>query len=521
MDGKTLTAIFEDEKSPDFISSWEEQDYQATLSSEHPENDSDLIRQLVDLGYIEDPGKNDEEAGVKTLSDNKFYLARAYIDGNKYHEAVKILEDLFREDPNQVRFAASLCNCYQKLLKDDQVDETIAVYKKALLKKYEEGKASATEKNKRLPEFKIPDAVSVMEATSLMSRFRAKDALSILNSISNEKGTGKIYLRKGLCHVMLNDFENAIAEFEKELGYNYDEPEAHHGIGYCLLKQRNYDEAIEHFLNAIGLRFNYTVAHFHLAECFFNLEQFENAKQAYEVCLKMEPGMNRARLRIAKIYKEHLNDAGAEADILNDIPKNISDTIYIVSGLPRSGTSLMMQMLAAGGMEIFTDGKRSADESNPRGYYEHEAVLRIKRDTGWLNQAVNKVVKIVSPLLRSLPPRYYYKIIFMERDILEVMASQQMMLKNYGKKEDAKFSLNIMDRFKENLQQISEWEETNKNNVEILRITYRDLVNNPEVFIGSIKNFTNMNLDERKMEAVIDKSLHRIKNEDKNYNQLT
>jgi len=85
--------------------------------------------------------------------------------------------------------------------------------------------------------------------------------------------------------------------------------------------------------------------------------------------------MNRARQRIAKIYKEHLNNETAEANILNEIPKNISDTIYIVSGLPRSGTSLMMQMLSAGGMEVFTDGKRIADDSNPRGYFEHEAVL--------------------------------------------------------------------------------------------------------------------------------------------------
>jgi hypothetical protein len=163
-------------------------------------------------------------------------------------------------------------------------------------------------------------------------------------------------------------------------------------------------------------------------------------------------------------------------------------------------------------MEAFTDSKRVADESNPRGYFEHEAVLRIQRDKDWLNQAINKVVKIVSPLLTSLPPRYHYKIIFMERDIKEVMASQQTMLKKQGKTENTKFSLNLLNRFKTSLDKISEWEEKNKTNVEILRIPYSELVSNPRAFTGAIKSFVNINLDEEKMEGVIDQSLHRIKN---------
>jgi predicted AlkP superfamily phosphohydrolase/phosphomutase/tetratricopeptide (TPR) repeat protein len=511
MDGKSLTAIFEKEIIPYFIPSWEENGYKTSFPPVNTETDERVIKQLVDLGYIEDSVRNDNDAGNKAIRDNRFYLARSFIDGNKFKEAVDILEVLFSEEPYQIRFAASLCNCYQKLFMHDEVDATIDTFKTAAAKKYEEDKIKTTENKNSLPEYKIPEAVNVMEATSLMSRLKAKEALELLSSLTNKKGTGRIYLRKGLCYVMLKDFENAIIEFENELAYNYDEPEAHHGIGYCLLKQNKYGDAIEHFLNAAGLKFNYPLAHFHLGESFFHMERFEEAKSAYEVCLRMEPGMNRARQRIATILKNYYNDPVSEANILKEIAGNISETIYVVSGLPRSGTSLMMQMLSAGGMEMYIDGKRKADENNPRGYFEHEDVLRINRDTKWLHEAANKVVKIVSPLLTSLPPRFHYKIIFMERDIMDIMVSQQTMLMRNGKSGNSRISMDLLEKFKSNLNKVTDWFEKNKSHVEVLRIPFEELVSMPDVFTNPIKQFLNVKLNEEMMIKAIDKSLYRVK----------
>jgi hypothetical protein len=101
--------------------------------------------------------------------------------------------------------------------------------------------------------------------------------------------------------------------------------------------------------------------------------------------------------------------------------------ITIVSGLPRSGTSMMMQMLEAAGLEIASDALRAADADNPRGYYELEAVKRIRDDDSFLGECVGRVVKIVAPLLPSLPEEYDYRIVFMERDLAEVLASQREM----------------------------------------------------------------------------------------------
>ena len=111
----------------------------------------------------------------------------------------------------------------------------------------------------------------------------------------------------------------------------------------------------------------------------------------------------------------------------------MSDEIIVVSGLPRSGTSLMMQLLAAGGIPIVTDNIRAADADNPRGYCEFERVKTIKTDASWLPEIHGKAVKMVSQLLYDLPTTERYKIIFMERDLDEVLASQEKMLTRLGR----------------------------------------------------------------------------------------
>src|SRR5690349_19374505 len=112
---------------------------------------------------------------------------------------------------------------------------------------------------------------------------------------------------------------------------------------------------------------------------------------------------------------------------------SVDSEIIIVSGLPRSGTSLMMQMLAGGGVEILTDAIRTADDDNPRGYLEFEPVKKTKQDSSWVPAARGKAVKMVSQLLYDLPPAERYRIIFMSRDLDEVLASQEKMLARLGR----------------------------------------------------------------------------------------
>src|SRR6516165_9024580 len=141
--------------------------------------------------------------------------------------------------------------------------------------------------------------------------------------------------------------------------------------------------------------------------------------------------------------------------------------IIIVSGLPRSGTSLMMQMLENGGLEIITDNQRTADTDNPRGYYEFEKVKQIKRDTSWLPQARGKAVKMVSQLLYDLPPSERYRIIFMERDLDEMLLSQEKMLERLSRKAAPREE--IKNSFTLHLERLHRW-LGQQQNMDVLRM---------------------------------------------------
>ena len=133
------------------------------------------------------------------------------------------------------------------------------------------------------------------------------------------------------------------------------------------------------------------------------------------------------------------------------------DTVTIVSGLPRSGTSMMMRMLEAGGMEILTDEIRTADEDNPKGYYEFERVKQIEHDQAWLEDAKGKAVKMIVALLKHLPSGYFYKIIFMERKIEEVLASQREMLVRRGEPTDRISDEKMAALFHKHVEQVRSW----------------------------------------------------------------
>lgn len=106
--------------------------------------------------------------------------------------------------------------------------------------------------------------------------------------------------------------------------------------------------------------------------------------------------------------------------------------VYVVSGLPRSGTSMVMRMLAAGGLPVLEDGRREADADNPRGYFELEAAKGSERDASWVRAAPGKVVKVISYLLRHLPADLEYRVVFLRRDLDQVVRSQRAMLHRLG-----------------------------------------------------------------------------------------
>jgi hypothetical protein len=184
------------------------------------------------------------------------------------------------------------------------------------------------------------------------------------------------------------------------------------------------------------------------------------------------------------------------------------ETITIVSGLPRSGTSMMMKMLDAGGMQVLTDNIRTADEDNPKGYYEFERVKKIETDRLWLKDARGKAVKMISALLKHLPRDYNYKVIFMRRKMDEILASQKQMLVRREEATDAVSDEKMAELFRRHLRQVTTWLDEQPN-LDVIYVNYNEILANPVERVQEIDRFLGHTLDTQSMVSVIDKSLYR------------
>ncbi len=183
--------------------------------------------------------------------------------------------------------------------------------------------------------------------------------------------------------------------------------------------------------------------------------------------------------------------------------------IIVVSGLPRSGTSMMMKMLQAGGIDILTDNLRAADESNPKGYYEFERVKQLdKGDVAWVTEAQGKAVKIISYLLEYLPVEYRYKVIFMQRDMGEILASQRRMLEREGKTDSSPGDEQMAALFKKHLVKVENWLEQQKN-IETLYVSYNQTLVSPLETLERLDAFLDGEMDLAAMRLVIDQNLYR------------
>jgi hypothetical protein len=185
--------------------------------------------------------------------------------------------------------------------------------------------------------------------------------------------------------------------------------------------------------------------------------------------------------------------------------------ITVVSGIPRSGTSLMMQMIAAGGIPALTDGLRSADANNPRGYFELESIKALGRNQEVIAQAEGKVVKVISSLLPSLPKQFQYRVIFMCRPLEEVVSSQNRMLERLGRQVPSTPTASVIAAFEEHLKKIRTW-LSQQSNLAVLYVDYPAVLASPREQVSRIRDFLQRDLDAAAMVRQIEHSLHRERN---------
>ena len=182
--------------------------------------------------------------------------------------------------------------------------------------------------------------------------------------------------------------------------------------------------------------------------------------------------------------------------------------ITIVSGLPRSGTSMMMQMLEAGGMPALTDGLRAADADNPAGYYELERGKKIRDDKSWLPSARGKAVKMIYALLYDLPAGYEYRVLMMRRNVDEVVASQARMLERTGRAGANLPPEKLKAVFTEHMTKVSTWLSTQPR-FAVLDVDYNAMLTDPGPGIAAVNALLDARLDAQAMAAVVNPALYR------------
>ena len=497
MDGKVIQDIFECTEPVKYIDSWDKEpgDF-AELEGEVETDvlsDEETMRQLVELGYVEKLDDKFEVAIKKTRIDLKHNLARVYIGKKDFSQAKYHLLDLLKElEPDDC--APFYMDLISIALMEKELDNAV--------KYLELVKSSNTE---------IEYNLNFTESQILAEMGRPLDAFKILEKERTRHQSGQLLFRMGKIKFQLGDFEEAQELLELAIELEPQKATFYATLAEVLLQLNNYEEAAEYALTSIELVKYFPKAHFLLGQALEKLGELENAKLAFEMATKLKPKeFHQAEQSIENVTKKMELDLRLDNQVSNIYWQN---QIVVVSGLPRSGTSLMMQLLDKGGLEILSDDKREADISNPKGYYEFEPVMSLYKDNSWLEKGQNKALKIVAPLLKYLDSKYRYKIIFMNRDMDEVLMSQQKML---GKSEDV-FPVKLYNQYHKLLANVESFNKKEPG-VEILYVDYKETLDKPTEVIDKIEKFIGLNLQKENMAKVIDKSLYRTKLVNKNLN---
>ena len=494
MDGKPALDIFKKPAAPKYIDSWEDVEGDFGEIDDSVKVDSvteqETMQQLIDLGYIDRPDENIETQVLKTKCDIKHNLARVYMGKKDISAAKEILLELIKEEEpvNTIPYYMDLMSISLKEEDFDKAEE----YLLYLRSKDEEFNFST----------------HFTESQILVGKGKSKKALEVLHAAGNRKPSPEVYFQIGKIHRRLGELEKAKEFFERAISMETDKAKHHRAVAEVYLRLGEFEEAADSALTSIELVKYFPEAHYTLGEALEKLGDLENAKIAYETAAKLKP----KKFHRAEKALENVKEKISRPLSLNDKSnyKYFDDQIVIVSGLPRSGTSLMMQMMVKGGVEALTDGKRKADKSNPKGYFEYEPVMSIHKDNSWLKKAQNKSLKVVAPLLKHVSPEYRYKIIFMKRDLDEVVKSQQTMI---GKDPET-IPVKLYNSYHEQLEQIETWKEKEPG-VELIFIDYKDVLFETEKMVNKVQKFIGKKLDTKAMEGCVDLSLYRNKVEEK------
>ena len=512
MEGRVLEEVFSQPKRVERIDTWERPDAQAAPRAELADDAKQaLLEQFVALGYIDEIPDDPGQAAAGTQRENNWNMARAAMYGGRYEMGLPLLEACFHDVPGRPDFAQLLARCQMQLGLLDEAEATV---------------------EQALAGFGSNERAELIKASIAIQRHDYAAALAVLESFQERTDGGvELQLMLAECLLALRRWDDAEAATDRVLAADPQNPQAFLIRARLELRRNRPQAARDAALEAIGLQFGNPLGHFLVGVALAQLEAWEQAETPLHNCLTLNPQFLRAYRLLARVYRRSgqidkaeateakgwlAREAAAErqqateaaihreaatrkaerdeADRVRqeEIKRRQAELaaiepldLLVVSGLPRSGTSLMMQILQAGGIQLQADGQRAADEDNPEGYWEWEEIKKLPKKPRLIEQAAGKAVKVVSALLPSLPPPHRYTVIYMVRPVEQVVNSQWAMLTRQGKQPRSE-KQHLIDVQEHHSRQIREALRTS-DRVTLLEIDFPQLVANPEPALAQFK----------------------------------
>jgi tetratricopeptide (TPR) repeat protein len=400
-----------------------------------------------------------------------------------------------------------------------------------------------------------PSVVDYLKAQVLMAEKRYAEALAALKRLTeSHSARAGLFLETADLYLLLGRQRDAQHVYEKALAIDPDNAPAHIGLCQVALRQRKFSTAAHSALDALQRTYHDPMAHFLLGRALAGMQEYERAAEAFRAAISFNPNFPEAHARLAALLEKRLGDIESarehrrlarsmrgrgtshamrpavseavsekvEGPAIVRMPLDtpitatkaemppVSESLIVVTGLPRSGTSLLMQMLAAGGIGVLSDELRAADEDNPRGYFEFQPVKRLLKDSKWLFGSRGKAIKIVAPLLAALPPGLACRVILCERDLDEVLDSQERMLlrRNPTQATPPERRRMLKEEYVRMLARV-EAMLAQRPGTQLLVIKHSAAISDPVVTAERISSFLGGGLDVAKMAAAVEPTLHR------------
>jgi len=593
MDGRPLQAIYETPPAIEYFDSWDavpgDDGRHPPDTQIDPVDAQEAIRQLVDLGYIDEPSADAAEAIAETTRELQYNLARSCVDAGRLTQAATIFEDLWEKFPQESRFGVHLLTTQ---LRQEMPIEARATLTKLRGRKNEAMQQAAEKAKEQLAQWKEQypaaenapadaagidwekigetdkrrfsklersgginlNALAYLEGSVLTLEGRHEEALETLALAERVQTNNRpsLLLKQAHVSVRKRDWQGAERFYLSAVDLDPMNAQAHFGLARVAFHKRDWEQTAAEARTTISQHFNFGPAHHLLGLALWKLgktdEAFESLKKAVEVnpvfplghhslarfywLVRHDSDPSRRHRHLAREARQHASRFTAAAG--PEHPEEIRDrfrssqgddiwtpskaphplpareeTVMVVTGLPRSGTSMMMQMLAAGGVEAFADDHRPADASNERGYLEHDLARRLAVDGSWVAQARGKAVKVVVQLVPHLPRNEKYRVVMMHRPLAEVVASQKKMLGRLGKDGGRITDEALKATFARQVSQVRSLliQLRKEGIVDVLDVKYHDVLENPAALASRLAAFLGGGFDAQRAVAAVDASL--------------